>query len=258
MKKTLTALTLLFSFALTGCFQSKHSLVKVCAPSDRLLRQAPTKYANHTPLNTADLRHMLLDDTTHYKILIVYSYCCSGCREAMSDTYLPLMHSLDTARCRMYFVLNDCGSLPWNDDYLNYYGIATRYYMRDSDTLFRYKRGDKYTNSQNWTNIANYIFQPRSAFEDCDYAPLTLIVSPDGHIKQEYWQFNNGGFLTAYDLRDMMHRDARSIYELDFNHIDTTRHNYDWNFDDMPTPDTVTFRNYKPQPKYCTPDGKCF
>jgi hypothetical protein len=34
------------------------------------------------------------------------------------------------------------------------------------------------------------------------------------------------GFLTAYDLRDMLHRDSLSVYNLDFDRIDTTRHNY--------------------------------
>ena len=258
MKNTILPLIALLCLALAGCFQSRHSLVRVCHPTDRLLRQAPTKYANHTPLNAGDLRRLLLDDTTHYKLLIVYNYCCSGCREAFADTYLPLMQGLDSTRCRMYFILDDCGSLPWNDDYLSAYGITTRYYMRDADSLFLWYRNGKATNEQDWTNIVNYITQPRRAFEYCDYAPLTLVVSPDGRVKQEYWQFDNLGFLTAYDLRDMVHRDALTVYDLDFDRIDTTRHPYPFGIDDMPTADTISFRHYQPRPKYCTPDGKCF
>ncbi len=49
MNKTILPLIALLCLALAGCFQSRHSLVRVCHPTDRLLRQAPTKYANHTP-----------------------------------------------------------------------------------------------------------------------------------------------------------------------------------------------------------------
>jgi len=259
MKKTfkLVAIATLMSSMLAGCFQTRNSIVRMCYPSDKLLREAPTKYADHTPLTADALRHMLLDDTTHYKLLVVYSYCCSGCREAFADTYLPLMRNLDTARCRMYFVLNDCGSLPWNDDYLNHYAITTRYYFRDADSLFLWYRHGKATNAQNWTNISNYVFQPRRAFEYCDYAPLTLVVHPDGRVKQEYWQFDDGGFLTAYDLRNLAHRDSLTVFDLDFDRIDTVRHHYKWGMDEILDPDTVTFRQYHPRPKYCTPDGRC-
>ena len=57
------------------------------------------------------------------------------------------------------------------------------------------------------------------------------------------------GFLTAYDLRDMVHRDVLTVYDLDFDRIDTTRHPYPFGIDDMPTADTVTFRHYQPRPK---------
>ena len=127
MKRIAVVAVALLCLSATGCFQSRNSLVRVCNPSDKLLREAPTKYADHTPVTAAELRHFLLDDTSHYKILVVYSYCCSGCGEAMRDTYIPLMHSLDTSRCRMLFVLDDCGSLPWNADYLNRYGITTQH-----------------------------------------------------------------------------------------------------------------------------------
>jgi len=55
-----------------------------------------------------------------------------------------------------------------------------------------------------------------------------------------------------------VHRDGLTVYDLDFDRIDTTRHPYAWGLDDMFTVDTITFRHYQPSPKYCTPDGKCF
>ena len=260
MKKTfiLVAIATLMSSMLAGCFQTRNSIVRMCYPSDKLLREAQTKYADHTPLTADALRHMLMDDTTHYKMLIVYSYCCSGCSEAMRSTYVPLMQTMDTSRCHMYFVLNDCGSLPWNADYLNQYGITTRYYMRDADSLFLwYNSHGKATNAQNWTNIANYITQPHRAFEYCEYAPLTLIVSPDGRVKQEFQQYNDLGYLTAYDLRDMVYRDSIMVYDLDFDRIDTVHYHYTWGIEENLSPDTVTFRHYQPRPKFCTPDGRC-
>ena len=159
----------------------------------------------------------------------------------------------------MYFVLEDCGSLPWNDDYLSHYGIDTRYYLRDSDSLFLlWHKGKVYKNLQDWTNIANYVLQPRRAFTDCAGVPLSLIVSPDGRVKQEYIQFSNHGYLTAYDLRDMVQRDSLSVYDLDFDRIDTVRYNVDYPINLMHSADTLTFRNYRPRPKVCTPDGHCY
>ncbi len=246
-----------FRESFVGMFQGKRSLVRVCYPSEKLLREAETKYTDHTPLNADDLRHILVDDTTHYKIVVIYSYCCGPCHEAMPTVYVPLMKSLDTARCRMYFILDDCGSLPWNADYLAQYGITTRYYMRDADTLFRWRMADgKLTNMHNWTNIANYALQPRRAFTDCNGVPLTLVVSPDGCVKQVLEQYNNCSWMTAYDLRVMV-RDSLTVYDLDFDRIDTVRYDGDWTIDDADTPDTVSFRTHQPR-RYCTPDGRCY
>lgn len=238
---------------LAGCFQSRNSFVRVCHPTKKLIREAATKYADHTPLTADGLRHMLMDDTTHYKIVVVYSYCCGSCREGMNTIFAPMMRSLDTSRCRMYFVLDDCGSLPWNADYLDAYGITTRYYMRDTDSLFLWWRNGKRTEMQDWTNIANYVFQPRRAFTDCGGVPCTFIVSPDGRVKQVFEQFNDYGRVTALDLRNV----KQSIYDLDFDKVDTVCYSFGFGIDDIEPADTVTFRTYRPRPKVCTPDGVC-
>ena len=258
MKHTTRILLLAVTLLISGCFQSRHSLVRSCFPTDKLLSKAPVEYANHTAVTAQDLRHWLLDDTVHYKVLIMYSYCCGPCHEAMPTVYAPLYHSLDTSRCRMYFVLEDCGSLPWNDDYCKQYDIDTRYYMRDSDSLFLFWEKGKSNNQQDWTNIANYILQPQRAFTNCNYAPLSLIVAPDGRVKQQYVQFNDYSYLAAYDLRDMVLRDSVTVYDLDFDQIDTVSYNFDYRPDEGVVVDTTTFRNYHPRPKVCTPDGRCF
>ena len=268
MKKTPLIITatlacLLFSACfnerMVGCFQSRHSLIRVCYPSEKLLREAETKYTDHVPLTADDFKHLVLDDTVRYKIVVVYSYCCGPCKEAMPSVYVPLMQSMDTSRCRMLFVLDDCGSLPWNAEYLNQYGISTRYYLRDADSMFRLCTDKGVSNLQDWTTIANYTFQPRHAFTDCNYAPLTFIVSPDGRVKQVYEQFNDYHRLTTYDLRDMVCRDSLTVYQLDFDRVDTLRYNYNYGIDneDIYQPDTVTFRTYQPK-RYCTPDGRCY
>lgn len=106
-KIAITAIVLL-SLLAARCFQSRHLLVRVCHPSERLLHEASAKYADHTPLTAGDLRRYLADDTSHYKILIVYSYCCAGCKEAMRDTYLPLMRGMG-ASTTWAKLLNECG-----------------------------------------------------------------------------------------------------------------------------------------------------
>ena len=256
MKKRLklapVALAILIATLTTSCFQSKHSLVRFCRPNQRMIKKS-VEYTDHTPLTAEKLRTMIMNDTTHYKIVVIYSYCCGPCQEQMRDIYAPMYKTIDTSECKMYFVLDDCGSLPWNTDYLAQYGITERYYLRDDDPMF--KEG----NEHRLTNIANYVTQPQAAFTDCNYVPLTLIINKEGKVKQVAYIYNDRSLSTAYSLFKMVNIDSLNVQELDYNKIDTIAYNRNYDYY-MPEVDTISFRTYKPTPKqmnYCTPDGVC-
>ena len=53
-----------------------------------------------------------------------------------------------------------------------------------------------------------------------------------------------------------MVRDSLTIFDLDFDRIDTVSYNVDYGLD-RDAPDTVSFRSHRPN-RYCTPDGKCY
>lgn len=236
----------------TSCFQSKHSLVRFCRPNQRMIKKS-VEYTDHTPLTAENLRTMIMNDTAHYKIVVIYSYCCGPCQEQMRDIYAPMYKTIDTSECKMYFVLDDCGSLPWNADYLAQYGITERYYLRDDDPMF--KEG----NEHRLTNIANYVTQPQTAFTRCYYVPLTLIINKEGKVKQLAEIYNDMSFSTAYYLFKMVNIDSLNVQELDYDKIDTIVYNYKYDYY-MPGLDTISFRTYKPTSKqmnFCTPNGVC-
>ena len=74
-------------------------------------------------------------------------------------------------------------------------------------------------------------------------------------MKQVFERYNDYEHIVPYDLRDMV-RDSLTIYDLDFDRIDTVSYNVDYG-PDRDAPDTVSFRSHRPN-RYCTPDGKCY
>ena len=253
-KCVLTLVFALGTFLLSGCFQSKNSIIRVCYPTKKLIKKS-VEYTDHIPLTAHRLRNMLENDTTHYKIVVIYSVCCGPCNVKMENVYAPMYKSLDTSVCRMYFVLDDCGSLPWNADYMAQYGVKDLYYLRDDDPMFHENMRLKHRQ----TNIINYATQPKAAFTSVDGVPITLIIDPKGRVKQLYTKYSNGtGYMSEYSL-DMLKMDSLTVQNLNYEKIDTISVGYEYT-KDISNLDTVSFRTYKPipRPAYCTPDGKCY
>lgn len=232
--------------------QSKYSPIAFCYPSDRLIEKSP-EYTDHIPLTANGFKKLVMDDTMHYKIVVIYSYCCGPCREYMRDIYIPIYKTLDTSEYKMYFVLDNCGSLPWNADYMREYGIEDLYYFRDDDSMFYEKT------RYNLENIINYVTQPKIAFNSCSGLPKTLLIDKDGNIKQLVEVYNNTVVITPYDLWNMVNIDYLTINDLNYDKIDTNVYDSEYPID-LSMVDTVSFRTYKPKTKqmrYCTPDGVC-
>lgn len=254
MKKfcTLISVVIIIVVMTTNCFHSRYSLIRNCTPNERMIKKS-SKYTDHIPLTATDFRNMIKNDTSHYKIVVIYSQCCGPCKEQMRDIYIPMYKALDTSECRMYFVLENCGSLPWNADYMENYNIKDFYYLRDDAPMF------KEDNEHRLTNIVNYATQPKMAFIDCNYVPLTLIINKEGKIKESAQIYNDMTILTTYSLWKMVAIDSLSVQDLDYDKIDTVIINDNNNYY-TPGADTVTFRTYKPKSKqmsYCTSDGVC-
>ena len=272
-KNLFTVLLILVLLSCSGCVltitQSKYSPVKVGEPTERMIKRSVEYTDFIKPLTADKFRKMLESDTTHYKIVVITSPYCYGCKLNMRDLYLPMYKSLDTSECKMYFIMDDCGTRVWEYDYFQKLGIDEGYFFRDDDPLFR---ENKYSwsfkiieaNYSRLFNIINYATQPKRAFNAGESVPWTLLINKEGKIKQILLVYTDGVSITIpYGLENLAQEDNMSFRELDYDKLDTVHVEYEFSkelFEFLPK-DTVTFRTYKPaQPKkhFCTPDGKCY
>ena len=272
-KNLFTVLLILVLLSCSGCVltitQSKYSPVKVGEPTERMIKRSAEYTDFIKPLTADKFRKMLESDTTHYKIVVITSPYCYGCKLNMTDLYLPMYKTLDTSECKMYFIMDDCGTIVWEYDYFQKLGIEEGYFFRDDDPLFR---ENKYSwllkiiepNYSRLSNIVNYATQPKSAFNDGEYVPWTLLINKEGKIKQILLVYTDGVSITIpYGLENLAQEDNMSFRELDYDKLDTVHVEYEFSkelFEFLPK-DTVTFRTYKPAPPkkhFCTPDGKCY
>ncbi len=226
-------------------------LVKVCFEKPSDIANA-YKYTDQHPLTAEGLKHLLIDDTVHYKVVVFYSHCCGPCQEQMLYTYSELWDK-DTAQVRWYFVLADCSSLKYdNTKYLRSYGIETpsMYYLRDDDPRFCTSAEDRYL------NLAQYVFDRDFELEDViDGIPNLFVVNPQGMLKTEYRRYADGKVVVGNvdRLENLLYGQTYpkyipletpgTILDIDFDHRDTT----DWS----------AWGSYTRKPRYCTPEG-CF
>ena len=248
MRKKVALTLLVFCSLFSSC-----GLVVICRsyPSDSDIANA-YKHPDQIPLTAEDMKHLLLDDTTHYKVVVFYSVCCGPCLEQMRDTYSKI-YDIDTANVRWYFVLENCSSVKYDaGKLLRKYGIVTpyMYYLRAEDSNLRADDEDYL-----W-NLAQYVFGELPELEDVMAAiPNAFVVSPQGQLKTEYHKYADGSLLLGnfhelYKLvygqtyPDMIPYDTPvSVRNLRFDEVDTVDYTI-WGED-------IPYR----KPKVCTPDG---
>lgn len=249
--------------------QSKYSPVSVGCPTERMIKRSAEYTDVIKPLTADRFRKMIESDTTHYKIVVITSPYCYGCKLNMTDLYLPMYKTLDTSECKMYFIMDDCGTIVWEYDYFQKLGIEEGYFFRDDDPLFR---ENKYSwlfkiiepNYSRLFNIVNYATQPKRAFNDSGGVPCTLLINKEGKIKQVLVVYTDGvSIIAPYGLENLAQEDNVSFQDLDYDKLDTVYADFEYPKELLETlpNDTVTFRTYKPaQPKkhFCTPDGRCY
>lgn len=253
----LLVLLLLAVVAVLTFTQSKYSPIKVSYASERMIKRSAEYTDVITPLTADRFRKMIEGDTSHYKIVVITSPYCGGCVLGMRDVYLPMYKNLDTSEYKMYFIMDDCGSIVWEHDYFVNHGIVEGYFFRDDDPMFH-----ESNLIYRMLNIVNYATQPKRAFTWAQGVPLTLLINKEGKVKQVVEVYKDVAILTPYDLRRVVQIDSMEVKDLNFDKIDTVLYaDYEFDMADYMDFDTVSFRTYKPiTPKkhFCTPDGKCY
>lgn len=226
-------------------------LVKVCIEKPEDIANTH-KYTDQKPLTADSLKHLMMDDTTHYKVVVFYSHCCGPCHEQMEHTYSRLWNA-DTAHVRWYFVLKDCASLKYdNTKFLRRFGIETpyMYYLRDDDPRFCTGADDQ------MLNLAQYVFDRELDLEDViNGIPNLFVVNPQGKLKTEYRRYADGKVVVGNvdRIEDLLYSQTYPNYVP----LETTRGIRDLDFDRRDTADWSFWGSYTRKPRVCTPEG-CF
>lgn len=216
MKKYVIIISSMIVFLFSGCMFNVETSYKI--------KQA-AKYTDQIPITVSDLKQMILDDTTHYKVVVVYYIGCQSCTETLKKYAAPLYNNADTSQLRFYFVQNHCGALKENKKYLEACGIsAPMYYLRDDTPEFssRFPGLFKSWNDEQNNNIANYIF-PGCGINGSYGYPMCFVVDKHNHVKLQVNRYSDGvETLTPADLSAI----TVPIESLYFQAIDTIQFDY--------------------------------
>lgn len=176
------AVLALGAMLLQGCIS-----VEVHTPWNREASiKAAQQYANHIPLTVEQLKMMLVSDTTHSKVVVIYDIACHHCRENFAE-YARLWHEMDTSQMRMYFVQTTCNDFPKVDELFASQNInPTLYYLLDDTPAFVATR----RNEGRYLSIARYL---------CGRTDLT---SPNG-IPHYYHADRQGNITVSLSLGDL-------------------------------------------------------
>ncbi len=189
-KLTLIALcaVLLLGGVLLGSCKNVRVLT-VCFPSPRKFENAIKKHPELTPLTVAELKDLLQSNTSHYKVVNIYSPCCSPYIQHLQTTFRQYTRTVDTTDVRFYYISEDCSGLKYVKEDMNLWGyyLPEYYYLRDSSAAFA-EEG----NSNRLNNIAHYLFSDQPETDNLLDLPVNFIVDKQGRVKQ-YYEIDTAG-----------------------------------------------------------------
>lgn len=191
-----------------------------CSETIATFREAPRLYPEQTPITVEELKHLLLDDTAHYKVVFFYSHCCGSCHTDLLKTYPYYFQNADTTNVRFYFIADNSGSLKRNvkDMKMLGYNLPVYYYLHDSTAAFSHTFNKETRYPMN--NIASYLFPNQPPVYGCQKLPTWFIVSKDGRLKQSLDLTGEVPTMRAMELWQLSNI---PIKKLDFSVPDTLR-----------------------------------
>ncbi len=194
-------------------------LATACFNSPRKFENAITKHPELTPLTAAELKDMLQSDTSHYKVVNIYSPCCGPCIQHLRTTFRQYTKTVDTTDVRFYYIAEDCSGLKYVKTDMNSWGyyLPKYYYLRDTSAAFVEGCNDNRLN-----NIAHYLFPDQPKTDGLLGIPVNFIVDKQGRVKQ-YYEIDTAGRQELVTTPLWAIGNTR-ICELDFNTIDTLYH----------------------------------
>lgn len=179
-------------------------LIQFCKETKHSKKRA-IKYTNQIPINVEGLKNLLIEDTLHYKVVIIYSPCCGASRSHMHTTYKRMFLNTDST-VKFYFIVDNYVGIEYNESFLKESGIKPNkmYYLNDTFNL----------NKEN--NIVNYIFPSDNKVTGEFGVPISLIISKNNKLKKAYISIDYGDGVRQY-LKAMP---LFYLKNYDFNKID--------------------------------------
>ncbi len=205
----ITTTIMLFS----GC-----NLVQICLETKSSIRKS-YKYENQIGLTVNDLKTIMINDTTNYKILIFYSPCCAPCVRHLQTTYKKFYEKKDKD-VKFYFVNESCGGLKYNEQFMQELGYSEQlYFIRDTSMFF------KTGNLLRYNNMLNYIFDLKGdeRIDGVFGIPISCVVNKQNRLKIVKCKFEKDSTLRnePFPLYELTTTDIKSLnyYKIDSSNV---------------------------------------
>lgn len=169
-------------------------------------------------LDADQLKHLIISDTTHYKIVMIYSTGCGSCMEHLKRVYAPA-YSQQRDDVKFYFISENTGGIRYCRDELERFGLydgKVLCFLDDSPQFDNQSKG-KNANLQILNNLTNHIFTNGSIVTGNFGLPCEYIVSKDNRVLKRLTTTPNSG--SAIQTAQLWQIDFDNIQSIDFDSI---------------------------------------
>lgn len=169
-------------------------------------------------LDADQLKRLITSDTTHYKIVMIYSTGCGACMQHLQRVYAPA-YAQQRDDVRFYFICESTGGIKFCREELERLGMydgKVLCFLDDSPQFDNQNQG-KNANLQILNNLTNYIFTNGPVVTGNFGLPCEFIVSKDNRVLKRLTTTPNSG--SAIETTQLWQIDFDSIQSVDFDSI---------------------------------------
>lgn len=173
------------------------------------------KGIKYISIDVTELKNLILNDTTHYKVLFFYSTACGCCHKHFSLFYSNALKNFNKD-VKIYFLPESKVNNFYNDKLFlkdKHIYNGTIYYLKDTNECYD-------INNKRTINIINNIFNSKTHIESLGL-PTSVIVSKSNIIKIRECHFLNDSIIRfvpcqIHELKNF------NLNNLNFNKIEDT------------------------------------
>jgi len=169
-------------------------------------------------LDADQLKHLIISDTLHYKIIMIYSTGCGACMEHLQRVYAPA-YTQQRDDVKFYFISESTGGIKFCRNELERLGLYDGKVLcfLDDSPQFNNQNQGKDANLQVLNNLTNYIFTTGPVVTGNFGLPCEFIVSKDNRVLKRLTTTPNSG--SAIETAQLWQIDFDSIQSVDFDSI---------------------------------------